>query len=55
MTTKDEEITQVTEQLDGLLDKLRANVEALNEILTRPAPNGTPPDGGGERREADAP
>ena len=36
--SKDQEIAQVTAQLDGLLDKLRDNVDALNEILIRPAP-----------------
>jgi hypothetical protein len=35
--TKDEEIVRMAVQLDGLLDSLRANVDALNEILTRPA------------------
>jgi len=37
---KDDEITAVARQLDGLLDKLQDNVEALREILTRPAPPG---------------
>ena len=32
---KDEEIGRLTEQLDELLDRLRDNVEALNEILGR--------------------
>ena len=36
--SKDEEIMRLAEQLDGLLDQLRGNVDALNEILTRPAP-----------------
>lgn len=40
MSAKDDEITAVTQQLDGLLDKLRDNVDALREILTRPAPPG---------------
>ena len=35
--TKDEEIVRATVQLDEILDSLRANVDALNEILTRPA------------------
>ena len=36
--SKDEEIARVTVQLDEILDKLRGNVDALSEILTRPAP-----------------
>ena len=36
--SKDEEIARVAAQLGGLLDQLRDNVDALNEILTRPAP-----------------
>lgn len=36
--SKDEEIMRVAMQLDGLLDQLRGNVDALNEILTRPEP-----------------
>ena len=36
--TKDEEIRQVAVQLDGLLDKLRGNVEAITAILERAAP-----------------
>ncbi len=43
MNNKDEEIGRVTAQLDALLDQLRDNVEALNEILTAP--------GGGEDDE----
>ena len=39
--SKDEEIARVAAQLDGLLDQLRGNVDALNEILTRPAPGET--------------
>jgi hypothetical protein len=35
--SKGEEIAQVAAQLDALLDELRANVDALNEILTRPS------------------
>ena len=38
--SKDEEITRVAAQLDVILDQLRANVDALNEILSRPAPGG---------------
>ena len=38
--TKDEEIRQVTERLDGLLTLLHGNVDALNEILTRPPGSG---------------
>ena len=38
--SKDEEITRVAVQLDELLDGLRANVAALQEILTRPVPPG---------------
>ena len=40
---KYQEIRQVTAQLDDLLDSLRDNVAALNQILTRPVP---PPDSG---------
>ena len=36
--TKDQEIADVAAQLDAVLDKLRDNVAALNEILIRPAP-----------------
>jgi hypothetical protein len=43
MSRKDDEVAAVARQLDGLLDALRANVDALSEILTRPAP----PEGGG--------
>ena len=39
MSSKDEEIRRVAAELDGLLDQLRGNVDALNEILTRPAPD----------------
>ena len=42
---KDQEIAHVTAQLDAVLDELQANVAALEEILTRPAP------GGGEKDE----
>jgi hypothetical protein len=35
---KDDEVARVARDLDGLLDKLAANVAALNLILTRPAP-----------------
>lgn len=38
--SKDEEIARVAAQLDGLLDQLRDSVDALNGILTRPAPDG---------------
>ena len=38
--TKDDEIAQVATRLDEILDKLRDNVTALNEILTRPAEPG---------------
>ena len=39
--SKDDEIREVARQLDGLLDKLRDNVDALQEILARPAPGET--------------
>ena len=35
---KDQEIAKVTEQLDEILGELRGNVDAMYEILTRPAP-----------------
>jgi chaperonin cofactor prefoldin len=35
--SKDEEIRRVAMQLDTILDQLRDNVDALNEILTRPS------------------
>ena len=38
--SKDEEIRRVAAELDRLLDQLRGNVDALNDILTRPAPDG---------------
>ena len=43
--TKEEEIGKVTAQLDAILDKLRDNVEQLNEILTQPLQDGAPDDG----------
>jgi hypothetical protein len=36
--SRDSDVAQVAAQLDALLDRLRANVGALNEILTRPVP-----------------
>ena len=33
MPSKDDEIRNVTAELDGLLDQLRSNVDALNAIL----------------------
>jgi hypothetical protein len=44
--SKTDEIAKVTAQLDGLLDQLRDNVAAMNEILSRP-----PAPGGGEADE----
>lgn len=44
--SKDSDVAKVTAQLDELLDDLRANVDALNAILTRPVPPG-----GGEQDE----
>jgi hypothetical protein len=38
--SRGEEIARVAAQLDGLLDELHASVDALNRILTRPAPGG---------------
>ena len=38
MASKDGEIRAVVSQLDTLLGRLRANVTALEAILTRPAP-----------------
>ena len=38
--SKDSEVAAVTRELDGLLDRLRENVDALHGILTRPAPPG---------------
>jgi hypothetical protein len=35
---RDSEVRQVVSDLDRLLDGLRANVDVLNEILTRPVP-----------------
>ena len=43
--TKDQEITKVTEKLDKLLVTLQDNVDALNKILTRPAPPAGDEDG----------
>jgi hypothetical protein len=40
VSAKDAEIARVAAELDGLLDCLRANVDALNAILTRPAEPG---------------
>lgn len=40
MSAKDEEIRSVVTELDGLLDALRANVDALSAILVPPAANG---------------
>lgn len=42
--SKDEEIRQVAVQLDGLLDQLRDNVDALNTILGRPPAGGNESD-----------
>jgi hypothetical protein len=42
--TKDEEIRQVAVRLDGLLDALRDNVDALNEILAQAGPPGSEAD-----------
>ncbi len=36
MATRDSEVRKVTADLDALLDRLAANVEALSAILTRP-------------------
>ena len=36
--SKDSDVAKVAAQLDALLDGLRANVTALNAILTRPVP-----------------
>ena len=36
VASKDQEITSVVSELDGLLDQLRANVDALNAILVPP-------------------
>lgn len=39
--SKNDEVAKVAAQLDGLLDQLRDNVAAMNEILSRPsAPGG---------------
>lgn len=38
--SRDDEIKAVAGQIDGLLDRLQNNVDALNEILARPAPGG---------------
>ena len=34
--SKDNHVAKVAAQLDAVLDELRANVDALREILTRP-------------------
>lgn len=47
--TKDEEIAQITAQIDAILDQLRGNVAGLTQILTRHST----PDSGEKRREAD--
>lgn len=44
--SKNDEVAKVAAQLDGLLDQLRDNVAAMNEILSRPASPG-----GGEADE----
>jgi hypothetical protein len=36
--SKDKQIRDVCSHLESLLDQLRANVDALNAILTPPAP-----------------
>ena len=38
MASRDNEIRGVVAQLDEILTRLRGNVDALNAILTRPAP-----------------
>jgi hypothetical protein len=40
--SRNDDVAAVAAQLDALLDGLRANVDALQEILTRPVP----PEGG---------
>lgn len=37
---RDEEVRDVVATIDGLLDALRSNVDALNAILTPPASDG---------------
>jgi hypothetical protein len=44
---KDAEVRRVAAELDALLARLEQNVEAMNEILTRPA---QPPQGPGDER-----
>ena len=44
--SRDSDVSKVAAQLDALLDDLRANVDALSAILTRPAAPG-----GGESDE----
>lgn len=39
--SKDSEVAKVAAQLDALLDSLRSNVDAMQEILTRPVPPGS--------------
>jgi hypothetical protein len=36
--SRDSDVANVAAQLDALLGSLRSNVDALNEILTRPVP-----------------
>jgi hypothetical protein len=43
--SRDKDVRDVAAQLEDLLDALRANVDTLNGILTRPA------GGGGEANE----
>jgi hypothetical protein len=43
--SRDSDVAKVAAQLDALLDSLRASVDELNTILTRPA------SGGGETDE----
>jgi hypothetical protein len=38
--SKNSDIAKVAAQLDGLLDTLTVTVEALQEILARPVPEG---------------
>ena len=38
MTARDDEVAAIARKLDGLLDALTVNVDALTEILTRPVP-----------------
>lgn len=46
MASRDGEVRDAVAQLDGILEQLRRNVDALNAILTGP-----PPGGGGEANE----